>query len=105
MTTNPTPPPESTVFTLSRACDGLLYQLLQNAEASSLLDTRLRGQAENNFERFRVWGNNVAAFKSPKSTASLEYRLRAAPQVLDRFKNRLRELIDSCTLGTAGLLS
>jgi len=105
MTTDLTPSPESTVFTLSRACDRLLHQLLQNAEASSLLDARLRGQAENNLERFRVWGNNIAAFKSPKSTASLEYRLRAAPQVLDRFKSRLQELIDSCTLGTVELLS
>jgi len=100
MTTNLIPSSESTVSTLSRACDHFLQQLLQKAEASLLLDARVRDQAVNNLERFRVWGNNIAAFKSPRSTASLEYRLRDAPQVLDRFKSRLQELIDSGTQGT-----
>lgn len=97
--------PESAVSTLSTTCDGRLQQLLQKADASSLLDAGVRGQAENNLERFRVWGNNIGAFKDPRSTASLEHRLKDAPQVLDRFKSRLQELIDSCTQGTGEFLS
>ncbi|KAH6716453.1 hypothetical protein BKA61DRAFT_343041 [Leptodontidium sp. MPI-SDFR-AT-0119] len=101
MTTTQIPSSESTVSTFSRTCDRLLQQLLQNAEASLLFDARARDQAENNLERFRIWGNNIAAFKTPRSTASLEYRLRDAPQVLDRFKSRLQELIDSSTQACA----
>lgn len=105
MTTTQILSSESTVSTFSRTCDRLLQQLLQNAEASLLFDARARDQAENNLERFRIWGNNIAAFKTPRSTASLEYRLRDAPQVLDRFKSRLQELIDSSTQGTNELRS
>jgi hypothetical protein len=105
MTTTLVPLAEPIVSAFSSICDRLLQQLLQNAEASLLFDARVRDQAENNLERFRVWGNNIAAFKNPRSTASLEHRLRDAPQVLDRFKSRLQELIDSSTQGTNELRS
>jgi hypothetical protein len=97
MTSIPTPQPELTISSLSRTCDRLLHKLLQDVETSFI--SELRDQAENNLGRFRVWANNIAAFKDPKSTVSLEYRLRDADEMLDRFKNGLQELIDSSTQG------
>jgi len=84
------------LYSLTSLCvvslDGLLNRLRNYPTLGDLKDI-----SEDNGGRFRVWIGNLGALQLPKSTKSLDYRLRSAAYIrtgvltgLERLENLAR---------------
>lgn len=58
-------------------------------------------QLRDSLERFKMWAGSCGAFKSPQDLLSLDCRLKSAPEVADRLRQILSDVLDLLRAGTA----
>ena len=97
VTTEPRPSTSSSIHSRYQACESLLTGIFEAVPSAS--NTEHQCLIEDARGRLRIWADNVGAVRPPKSSASLDYRLRDADVMRSGIESALDRLLSLAQRG------
>lgn len=68
------------------------FKVLEQTISGSDVDTVIKESSADSLSRFMIWAGHVGAHHAATDTRSIDYRLRDAPEIVDRLVEILKEL-------------